>query len=229
MSEIRPSLLKSGIYTIPEVAELVGAPAQSVRIWVEGHKNKQAPLIKNQLGRVGERVAVSFTNLMELRFIARFRAAGVSLKHIRTIMGDVEAQVSHPHPFATKLVFRTDGRKILLETAVNNKIKKLVDMKTKNFEMIDVVLNSLKEDVIFDVHGEATSWRPRPKQAPNVIVHPSYAFGKPVLRDSRVPTETIAQAVKVEGSADAVSDLYEVPVRQVREAVRFEELLRQAA
>ena len=48
-----------------------------IRIWVEGHKGKQAPVIHNDLGKVDGKTAVSFTNLMELRFIAVFAGAGV--------------------------------------------------------------------------------------------------------------------------------------------------------
>jgi uncharacterized protein (DUF433 family) len=83
--------------------------------------------------------------------------------------------------------------------------------------------------VEYDPHGEAISWRPRPKIAPNVIVHPHFAFGRPVLKASRIPTSTLAQSVKVEGSASFVADIFDVPERQVREAVKFEHELRKAA
>jgi len=64
----RLDLLETGIYTIPDVADLVRAPQASVRVWVEGHTGKQDPAIENQLGRVGGKTAVSFANLMELRY-----------------------------------------------------------------------------------------------------------------------------------------------------------------
>jgi hypothetical protein len=75
-----PDLLETGIYTIPEVAGLVQAPQSLVRVWVEGHTGKQVAVIDNQLGRVGGKVAVSFTNLMELRFVVTFANAGVGLR-----------------------------------------------------------------------------------------------------------------------------------------------------
>jgi hypothetical protein len=110
----RLDLLETGIYTIPDAAELVGAPQASVRVWVEGHTGKQDPVIDNQLGRVGGKTAVSFANLMELRFIARFAKAGVRLHEIRTIMKDAKDILQHPHPFATQqTVFkRTNARSL---------------------------------------------------------------------------------------------------------------------
>jgi uncharacterized protein (DUF433 family) len=226
MSE--PHLLETGIYTIPEAAELVAAPTRYVRIWVEGHKGKQAAVINNQLGRVGGKVAVSFTNLMELRFVALFHGAGVKLREIRAIMEEAKDTLEHPHPFATKTIFKTDGKKIVAEIGRKNGIENIYDLRSKNYEMRIVVMASLKDDVVYDPRGDAVSWRPRPKIAPNVIVHPRFSFGHPILKASRIPTSALADAVKVEKSARVVSYLFEVPERQVREAVKFEQHLRAA-
>jgi uncharacterized protein (DUF433 family) len=223
-----PDLLMTGIYTIPQVAELVSAPQSMVRVWVEGHTGKQMAVIDNQLGRVGGKVAVSFTNLMELRFVATFANAGVGLREIRKIMGEVKETLEHPHPFATSTVFKTDGKKIVAEIAQRNGVR-LYDLRTKNYEMLAVVVKSLKNHVTYDPAGDAISWRPRPRIAPNVILHPHFSFGRPVLKASRIPTATLAQAVKVEGSSAFVADIFDIPERQVKEAVRFEKELRLAA
>lgn len=222
-------LLGAGLYTIPETAELVDARQPEVRIWIEGRRGKQAPIIENQIGRLGNKVAISFTNLMELRFVALFSAAGVRLNEIRAILLEAKDTLNHPHPFATNVVFRTDGRKIVAEIARNNGVKDIYDLKSKNYELRDVVMDSLKEAVVFDPQGEAISWRPRPTIAPNVYIHPSMSFGRPVLMPSRIPTEAIAKAVKAEGSQAIVADLYEIPLARVREAVSFDASLRKAA
>ena len=81
-------------------------------------------------------------------------------------------------------------------------------------------MDSLKEDVVFDPKGDAISWRPRPRIAPNVFLRPTLSFGRPVVMPSRIPTEALAKAVKAEGSMAMVAKLFEVPVAQVREAVQ---------
>ncbi len=225
----RPDLLESGIYTIPEAAELVEAPQPAVRIWIEGHTGKQDPVIDNQLGRVGGKTAVSFANLMELRFIAKFVAAGVGLREIRKILQEAKETLQHPHPFATRTVFKTDGKKIVADIARRNGLDLIYDLRSRNYEMPSVVMRTLKENVIFDPQGEAVSWTPRPKIAPNVIVHPKLAFGQPVLKQSHIPTATVAKAVKVEGSARFVADVFDLSEKHVKEAVRFEQQLRMAA
>ena len=109
-------------------------------------------------------------------------------------------------------------------------VKRIYDLRTKNYEMRTVVLPTLKDDVIYDpATGNALAWHPRPRMAPNVIVHPKFAFGRPILKQSRIPTETIADAVKAEGGVRAVGQWFEIPVKHVQEAVKFEMTFRQAA
>lgn len=230
MNELHdPRLIQIGIYTISEAAELVIAPPRALRVWVEGRKGKQNPVIDNQVGRLGRTVAVSFTNLMELRFVSEFAKAGVRLNEIRAIMNEVKDVLKHPHPFATRIVFRTDGKKIVAEIAKKNGVEVIYDLKSKNYEMHVVVLRSLKENVLWDPRGNALAWFPRPNIAPHVLIHPSHSFGRPVLVGSKIPTEAIAQAVEAEGSAKTVAHLFEIPEKQVREAVRFHKHLRKAA
>jgi len=223
---LQTNLLEAGIYTIPTAAGLVEASTRKLRIWVEGHKSKQAPVIHNELGKVDGKTAVSFTNLMELRFIAVFSGAGVKTPKIRAIMDEARELLHHPHPFATKTVFKTDGRKIVAEIGKRNGIDDIYDLETKNYEMKVVVLKSLRDDVVYDPEGDAITWRPRRRIAPHVVVHPRLSFGRPVLQDSRIPTSALADAVKAEGSLRMVARLFEVPEGQVREAVRFEESMR---
>lgn len=225
---LAPDLMESGIYSVPEVAALIEASVGNVRTWIDGRANRQTAVIDNELGRVGGKTAISFTNLMELRFVVRFAMAGIRLREIRAIMDEVKHTLNHPHPFATRLIFRTDGKKILAETVRRNG-HDLLDLKSRNFEFWDVVAKSLKEDILFDPQGEAKAWFPRKAVAPHVVVNPVYSFGRPVLRDSHIPTETLAKAVDVEGSARTVAMLYDVPEGQVREAVKFQKTLRKAA
>ncbi|MEA2951835.1 MAG: hypothetical protein QOJ96_1355 [Alphaproteobacteria bacterium] len=225
----KPDLLELGIFTVPEVAALVGAPQAAVRVWVGGHTGKQQAVIDNQLGRVHGKVAVSFTNLMELRFVAFFAKQGVGLREIRRIMDEAKDSLARPHPFATNTVFKTDGKKIVAEIARKNGVEGIYDLRSKNYEMRVVVLDSLKDDVVFDPNGDAISWCPRPTIAPNVIVHPMFSFGRPILRRSHIPTNAIADSVKVEGNAKFVSEIFDIPEKHVREAVCFEKSLRQAA
>lgn len=223
------ALLSSGIYSVAEAAALVEADHNETRVWIEGRKGLQDPIIDNDLGRIGNKVAVSFTNLMELRFISLFQSAGVRLNEIRAILVEAREQLSHPHPFASRVVFRTDGRKIVTEIARKNGVKDIYDLKSRNFEMHEIVMSSLVEDVVYDPQGEAISWRPRPQVAPNVIIHPAHSFGQPILVKSFVPTSAIVTAYRAERNLDIVAEIFEISKAHVREAIKLDKNLRRAA
>ena len=225
---LAPNLLETGIYSVSEVAALVEAPEGTVRTWIDGRPNRQAAVIDNQLGKVAGKTAISFTNLMELRFVARFALAGIHLREIRAILDEMRHTMNHPHPLASKVVFRTDGKRILAETIRKNG-HDILDLKSRNFEFPEMVADALKEDIVFDPQGEATAWFPRKKIAPHVVVNPNFSFGRPTLKESHIPTDTLAAAVKAERSAKTVAILFDVPERQVREAVAFQQNLRKAA
>ncbi|RVU21178.1 hypothetical protein [Methylobacterium oryzihabitans] len=222
---LHPGLLSSGIYTVPDAARLVEAEQNEMRVWIEGRKGAQDPMIENQLGKIGNKTAISFTNLMEVRFISLFIDAGVRLKAIRSIMNEAKNLLEHAHPFATNTVFKTDGRRVVAEIERLNEAVSIYDLKLKQYEMPEIVRNFLLKDVVFDPRGDAVSWKPRPKIAPNIIIHPAHSFGKPILLESLVPAETIAKAFKAEQDAEIVAEMFEIPEAHVIEAVRFHEAL----
>ena len=225
-----PNLLQTGIYTATEAAALLGVPSQKIRAWVQGWPARDAPpMLDNDLGYVDGRLAFSFANLMELRFIAFFSANDVSVRQIRAVMNEVRIAINRPHPFATNIVFKTDGSKIVAEIIRKNGATHLYDLRTRNYEIGGVVYKSLKDGVVYDPQGDAIAWFPRRKMAPNVIIHPKLAFGRPVMRGSGIPTEAIAGAAEAEGSVESAALLFDISKKRVEEAVAFEAMLRRAA
>lgn len=224
-----PDLLRTGIYTVRDAAALIGVTAQRLRAWVTGWpRTVSPPILDNDLGWVDGQLAFSFANLMELRFIAFFEGAGVKLREIRAIMDEVREAIKRPHPFATNLVFKTDGRKIVAEIVHRNGVADLYDLRSKNYEMGLIVYTSLREGVIYDPRGDAEAWFPRRSIAPNIVIHPKLAFGRPVIKDRGIPTEAIANAARAEGNIAAVAAMFEISLRRAKEAVSFEQHLRAA-
>lgn len=227
---VGPDLARAGIFTAAEAAALLGVSASKIRAWVSGWPGSStAPVVENDIGWMDNKLAFSFANLMEIRFIAFFENAGVRLPEIRRIMDEVRNEINRPRPFATNLVFKTDGERIVAEVATKSGIKSIYDLKSRNFEMREIVYRSLKDDVVYDPKGDARAWFPRKQIAPNVIIHPSVAFGRPVLKEQWIPTETIADAWQAEESIDMVARLFQIPEARVKEAVSFEQNIGRAA
>lgn len=70
------NLIESGIFGVSEAAALIGATERKVRGWVTGYKSAGiGPLIDNEIGWLDGRLAFSFTNLMEIRFVPSIACA----------------------------------------------------------------------------------------------------------------------------------------------------------
>ena len=143
----QPDLWMSGIFTVQDAADLVGVRARLARTWVAGQKGRQAPVIESQLGLVDGQIAISFTNLMELRFISAFHKAGFRLPYIRRILDEAKSFLQHPHPTTTEVFFRTDGAKIFGTVERKKTVDVLYDLESKNYAMFPIIRESLKKDM----------------------------------------------------------------------------------
>jgi uncharacterized protein (DUF433 family) len=200
-----------------------------VRGWIAGYPSRAEAILQNDIGWIGNTLAFSFANLMEIRFLQHFAALGVKVRSIRAMAAEARAMLEHPHPFATKTVFETDGKKIFAKVAEQTGDKKLYDLKAKNWTFLEVIEQSLNKEVHYDPAGDAAAWKPRPER-PNVIIHPRWAFGQPVVTKQRIPTRALFEAFNVEGATiESVAAWYEVPKAKIEEAIGFEAELAMAA
>jgi uncharacterized protein (DUF433 family)/DNA-binding transcriptional MerR regulator len=165
---------------------------------------------------------VSFRDLIELRFVKTFRDVGLSLQTIRECFDRAVEAVEDPRPFSTSR-FRTDGKTIFLEITDKVHEGKLLDLKRRQNAFHRIVEPSL-HDLEFDADVLAR-WYPLGASHKSVVVDPQRAFGRPIVSEGGVPTETIARAVQVEGSAERVAKLYELPIPAVRAAIDFQHQL----
>lgn len=165
---------------------------------------------------------VSFRDLIELRFVKTFRDAGLSLQTIRECFNRAVEAVHDPRPFSTRQ-FRTDGKTIFLEITDHVREGRLLDLKRRQNVFHRIVQPSL-HDLEFNADVLAR-WFPLGMSRKSIVLDPARAFGRPIVSGGGVPTETIAQAMKVEGSPEKVAKLYELPLAAVRDAITFEQQL----
>jgi uncharacterized protein (DUF433 family) len=153
--------------------------------------------------------------------VQAFLDAGLTLNTVRNCLVAARDYVGEERPFSTSK-FRTDGKTIFLESAERTGEDRLLNLKKRQFEFKRLVERSFKD---LDVDkGAVVSWRPF-RGKPSIVVDPERAFGQPIVARFGVPTSTIAQAVRAEGSVNAVARLFEVPTAVIRDAVAYEKTL----
>jgi len=224
------AILGQGIYTIREASSLVQLPYKRVSRWVKGYsytlegdnRRKKAPSVLNvDIPVIDGRFAVSFLNVIELLFVKKFLGMGVSLKTIR-IASEVAAEIlNNTHPFAFQR-FATDNRAIFLEIEEKTGNKSVIDLAKRQCEIKPFIGQYLKNVEFDHVTYLANRWRPMGEDIP-IIIDPNIAFGKPVIENTRIGTNTIFKQYLAERSMPKVADWFDISMDAVNYAVKYEE------
>jgi len=217
-----------GYYTVPEAARLLRMPAINIRRWLGGYVYRNGseeiampPLWVPQIPKVNDHIELGFRDLIELRFVNAFTKAGLSLITIRHCLEYAKECVDDDRPFSTRR-FQTDGRAIFLDSLHTTGEEELLDLRKRQYVLKQVVERSFKD---LDIENDAvTRWRPY-KGKETIVIDPTRAFGQPIATKYGVPTATLADAVRAEGSTRHVAKLFEVQESIVRDAVNFEKAL----
>jgi uncharacterized protein (DUF433 family) len=196
---------------------------QTVVRWLGGQERSQALWMPDfRPIENDDALDVSFRDLIELRFVKAFRDAGLSLQTIRECFSRAVDLVHDDRPFSTRH-FRTDGKTIFFEITDGVREGELVDLKRRQNVFHRIVEPSL-HDLEFDADVLAR-WYPLGMSRKSIVIDAGRSFGRPLVNDGGVPTETIFRAVEAEGSPERVARLYELPLLAVRDAVSFEKQL----
>lgn len=212
-----------GIYSIPEAARLTRVSSQRIRRWIEGydhgprHSKRHSPEVwKSDLPNLDGELALSFRDLMEVRFVAAFRDAGVSWKTLRTAHSAACARFRSNHPFSTDK-FRTDGKLIFLDLKEHTKEQGVIDICTKQHHFEHIVRGMFKDIEVAD--DQLLRWWPMGREH-RVLLDPQRSFGAPIVTEG-VATRVLALAAKANGVEETAA-WYELPVESVRDAIAFE-------
>ncbi|MBB4000562.1 uncharacterized protein (DUF433 family) [Aureimonas pseudogalii] len=218
--------LDVGSYTAVEAARLLRTPALNIRRWMQGYdhgpkekRRHSPPLWTPQLAMINDHLEIGFRDLVELRFVKAFLAAGVGLVAVRNCLERARECVEDDHPLSTQR-FRTDGRSIFLQTFEGSDEPKLIDLRSRQYVFNQVFERSFKD---LDIEDDAVvRWRPYKGKA-SIVIDPTRSFGQPIAASFGIPTTVLSDAAKAEGSIARAARLYDVPVAVVRDAVHFEE------
>jgi uncharacterized protein (DUF433 family) len=243
-----PPLIGTGLYPLTEAARIAQLDTRTARRWAEGYAfissgehRVSAGVMPLALAKIGKNRDVTFAELLTLRLVRGFRAAGLGLRTIKRVADRAAADFDLSMPFVSKQ-FRTDGRNVFIELrtevpandepAIPRQERELIEVLTGQRAFADVVEPFLFANV--DWHDDiASRWWPLGMNR-SVILDPHIVFGAPHVMDTSVPTAALASALRAEGGGataiEAVANWYGVPLQAVEDAVHFEtEWLQRAA
>lgn len=233
-------LLGLGLFPLRDAARLAQIDPRTAQRWAEGYpftyKGEQRVshgVMPLALERIGDRRDLTFAELLTLRLVKAFKAAGLGLPTIKRVAARAASEYGLPMPFVSRR-FRTDGRKVFVELqqapAANDEAvttrreRKLIVVLTGQHQFAEAVEPSLFANV--DWQDDLVSrWWPLGKSCA-VVLDPQIVFGSPHIKGTRVPTRVVAAAVSAEGGGEAaiqaVAEWYRLTPQQIQDAVRFE-------
>ena len=214
--------LLAGFFSIGDAAHLLNASPTSVRGWLNGYATSKAgPVIDRDFSGTK---AVSFLDLMELRFVAFFRAQKVGMPTLRKAAERARTEWKVSHPLALSSArYVTDRKRIFAKSAEETGDDRAWDMATGQHEMWITIERTIEKGVVFDPKTHlAKLWKPRPGEFPDVVINPRIAFGRPVIAGTAVPTRVLYQMWQSEGHRTRVANWYNVPEAAVEVAIAYE-------
>ncbi len=207
----------AGIYTPRQAARLIGTSPQDVLRWTRGSGTTDA-LWDAHYQFIDDTTELSFKDLIELRVVNAFRRSGVSLQAIRYAIALAENRFNVKHPLST-MDFKTDGKEILMEALERDgELVSLSKMRPGQKVWTTIISQSLN-DLEYE-EGESVRWRPH--HTPKVIIDPKRLFGAPVLDDYGIQTSTLFAEYKEFEDLGYISNIYEIPLQVLRQAIKFE-------
>ena len=209
----------NGVYTVPDVANILHLPYHKVNTWLNEYwDGKLGKAFKTKYSwRIDSTRAVGFHTLVEFYVMMQFSDAGVKPLQVLKAHTELSKSYNTIFPFAQKDIITnitTDGKKIFLN--IDGSSITLDGSKQLNLEFINVFFKKLE----FDKELMATRLWPMGKNKA-VVCDPQHKFGQPVIDCTNIQTEAVYKMYLAKEPISFIASLYELPEQKVKDAISF--------
>jgi uncharacterized protein (DUF433 family) len=214
-TELR-ALYELPAYGVPEVAEYLRTPYQTLRYWLTGF-GYMPPIVKmvapNQL---------SYFNLLECHMVMAMREVHhLRLPKVRKALASLNRLFPSKHPFLDRIL-QTNGVDILTED-LGRMVNLSRDGQLEITNLLTLHLQRIQADAggIFRFFPFVMSRVPTEPRY--IVIDPTVGFGKPIIAGTGISTATIAARFNARESVDELAEEYGRSKREIEEAIRWEE------
>lgn len=223
-------------YTSREAARYVRLPLRTVQNWSFGFGTYGGdPLIHIADPK---RHRLSFLNVAELHVLGALRLYhGISPKKLRVVIQYLEETFDSQHPLLTERML-TNGVSVFIEQAgaLINATKSgqlaLRQVMEAHLQRIEQDVDGLAIRLFPFVRHDPHAVRPSttlPDEPKIISLDPRVRFGRPVIKDTSIPTEEVAERFRAGDTFQQLADEYGRPPEEIEEAIRCELTLDRAA
>lgn len=179
--------LGTGIYSVPDMAFILGLPQPKVRRWLNDFWDTRLAAQQHQLysWRTGPNKTTGFFTLVELHVCHMLRKLKIGPVRILAMHSRMAQHLGTPFPFAASRLL-SDGRHVwysLPDGAV-------VSAGKRQQIVMGGILSELCPLLEYTDEGKACRFWPLGKDR-KIIADPQHQFGQPVVRGTNILAETL--------------------------------------
>lgn len=208
-----------GIYTVTDVAALLGLPVHKVRYWLNKFWDERLapqPGVRFSWGEMRDK-AINFYILIEFYVFYQLREQGVSVGKILRSHQLLSRKFGIPYPFASYKIM-TDGRAILFSPDGGDSILNASPSLQYN---IPGIIKDFIQKVDFEGESQlAHRFFPSGKTS-SVVIDPHRQMGQPTIDGTNILARTLHSMHMAGESSEFIASLYNLQEKQVRDAVEF--------
>lgn len=212
--------LGSGIYTVPDIAQILRIPINKVGRWIRTYWDEQ--LGKEYDSRyswnIDQSKGVSFHTLVELYVFHQLNDAGIRPRAALIAHKILSERFDTLFPFANSKVLRslnTDGGRIYFEQGGQT----IVTLDKSNQLNLDFIKLFFKL-VEFDGGALASRFWPLGKDN-SIVCDPERQFGHAVIDKTNIYPDAIFSLHKAGEPIKFISSMYEISEKQVNDAIEY--------
>ena len=212
----KPSL-GIGLYSIPDVARILGLEPSFVRRWLKEYWGNRFKLSKKNsfYWGYGREKAIHFYTLIEFYVFYQLRKQGLSAQSIAKSHQIIANELKIPFPFANPAIL-TDGRKIFY--AIDGDT--IINADKTNQINLAAILKEFCHQIDFGRDKIALRYWPLGKDK-NIVVDPHHQMGQPVIKNTNILAETLYRMNAAGEKISFIASLYDVSEGDVKASVEF--------
>ena len=216
------------LYTIGEAAQMLRVPPSTLTTWAHGYTRRppgRRPTVAEPVITAFPAVRrhvpeIPFVGLVEGMVAAAFRAAGVSMQHIRKALPILERELGIDHALASNGL-RTDGAQILFDYAETDPVldEAMTVVVTRPRVFVPVI-----DDYLTRIEFDDDRWARRlilpGTKGHTLEADPTRAFGRPIFVRGGARVEDVLDRFRAGEALDAVARDFGVEPADLEEVLR---------
>lgn len=204
----------TGIFSPKDIEIIIGVPNRKVRNWLELLKVNIPEKYVYSDGE-GTEIVTNFKTMIEIFVFNELRKHNFSLNKILEAYKNVSKSLNTLNPFAYE-IFYISGKDILFEDN-NNLIKA---NGSEQIVMEEIIKQYYKKIEFDNITKEALKYYPLGKEK-CIEVDPAKQFGKPVIKGTRITTDSIIDYYRSGETIEFIAGIYELEIEQINDVLNF--------